>query len=240
MPPPWWRRWSSNLGVAGSLVGLCSLCLAIPLYGDSFSLGRQPLSDLGWGPGASAAVYRGGIATAACLLVPLMLRLTADAWRRRPMLARASALAGCGVLCGAAAAVLFPDQNASTFYVHDLGAGAFIICQPLASIAFTAASPSASALQVASAAAVVCFSGLVLSFVFPLLQTYDLLALTCALANATRYDRERAVAGIVEVAWWFPISETGLMVATYLWYLATAMAMTRREEATAATAVVAV
>lgn len=178
----------------------------------------------------SGFAYRAGVVSAVCLMAPFMARLASEVAARRPRAARALTIFALCVGAAAALAMIFPDQNSDAFYVHDAAAVAFAVCQPIVSVGFTASMlPDASPFQWLTSGVVAICAGLVLAVAVPLLRRYSLLTLVVALSDMARSERVPVLNGIVEVAWWFPMSESALIVSTHLWYLATALMMLKRE-----------
>lgn len=238
------------MGISGSVIGLSALFASLVLYSSAkpFSVVSQPPSDLGWGPNGSGVTYRAGLLIAPFLLLMYGTYLTETLLarvreykrvfaprgeKRMAKIVIAGACAGMAVVLGAFAMMAVPDQNGDAFYLHDAGAVFFVAFQPIATIAFTTAMTMTwmgSPAQVVAAGAVAAFAISVASFMVPLLWQYNLYALVSMLVGMQRDERKPLLDGIAAVAWWFPLSEFGLVVATYAWCMCTSMASLRWEQ----------
>lgn len=189
---------------------------------------------MGWGPNYSWLVYRGGIATAAALLTLYVLAaLVPSAKKENSKTIGLSA--GFATLASGIVLVCFPDQNSDAFYLHDVAAAVFVAAQPVTSLALTAALDderrhvAIRALHYLSAAIVVTFSLAVAAFLIPLFARYNLYTLYLVLSGLSPGERKPLLDGIAGIAWWFPVSELGLIASTYVWYLVTAAIPARND-----------
>jgi hypothetical protein len=237
------------LGITGGAVGLLALATSIGLYSLStpYSVVRQPLSDLGWGPNGSGVVYRGGFLFAACLLAPFIWLLTryvrravasagdnnnngsSNSNRKARLLPIAIEVClACGIIALAAVfgILWFYDQNASTFYVHDACAVSFVTFHTIMMGGYTLIMwvvGLSSRAQVAITACELVAALATAAFVIPLLQTYDIAELLSQLMTMASDERAAATRRISSIAWWFPLTEFCVLILILAWHVVTAV-----------------
>jgi hypothetical protein len=147
--------------------------------------------------------------------------------RRLHAIVTISHSAAVATLICALTAILFYDQNGTTFYLHDGAAAVFVAAQPVVSAGYTAVMIMTSMggfSQVVGSALVVVSAASVAAMLLPLLRAHhDLLVLCVGLLKLDHGMRELEVGRLANIAWWFPVSELALLTFTYLWYLLTAI-----------------
>jgi hypothetical protein len=222
----------------GALGGLCSIVAVLGsmvAYSTDrwFDPLRQPVSDLGWGPNGSGAVFRSGMTLSGLAMLVyavgasrIILKQYADRVSRSntagdrsaPSTGMVEALLSLGVgaffagALGIGVVVAFPNQHGRWLVPHLVGAAAHIACTVAYTVAFTAAMLAA---EVATLALVLAALAMI---------TTGCLVATAALSALLSFKLPVLAADIAATAPWFPMSELAYALSTGLYALAAAAA----------------
>jgi hypothetical protein len=147
------------------------------------------------------------------------------------VLLRAAFVASALSLVSTYGLAIFYDQRADTFYVHDVSGTVLLAAQPFVVLVYTAVMTHADiscSMQCIVAAVVLAFWALIGLFLVALFRQYNIVDLFIAMRNASTAEDRMLIIRVDEIAWWFPVSQFGIVVAIYAWYLVTATETLRR------------